>query len=407
MAAIGKRGNSWFVRYRVYDDMGNVTHKRVSGYKTEQEAEEAAKVLEPATAAGIDVHGDRQTCGYWMERWFVESCAGRVEDTTLSKYSDALDILRETSIYDIQVRKTNKRTLPILIESIRTRGGKARTVRTALDTTEPLRFALSWAFQSGYLMINPIAGSKLPAAETPEQIILDDQDMIDLIHEASVTRISPKKGTITGGSFYIPIMLALYGGLRREEAAGLKWENVDFKRKTITIVSVEAATTQGMRVKKGPKSKKSRRTISMPQFVMDVLKSAPKRSDYVCVRRDGQPLALHSYSKAVARIIEKINKERSDHKAPLMPKAGYHDLRHTHAAYLIRLGQHPAVIQDRLGHSSIKITMDTYGYLMPGMQEGAAEAMEKMGTKMGTIAAKPTLKLHINGRIGDKKAAEK
>lgn len=407
MASIEKRGRYWSVRYRAVDDIGNETNKRVSGFKSRAEAEKAAGTLEPATAAGIDVHGDKQTCGYWMERWFAESCAGRVEATTLSKYSDALDILRETAIYNTQVRNTNRRTLPVLIEVIRTRGGRERTVRTALDTTEPLRFALSWALQSGYLMVNPIAGSRLPAAETPKQVILDDHDMDELVREAATVRVSPNKRTVTGGSFYIPVLLALYGGLRREEAAGLTWDNVDIKRKTITITAVEAATTQGKRVKKAPKTKKSRRTISMPRFVMDALRASPRRSDYVCVRRDGKPLALHSYSKAVARIIEKINKERAERGEAPMPKASYHDLRHTHAAYLIRLGQHPAVIQDRLGHGSIKITMDTYGYLMPGMQEGAAEAMEKAGTKPGTQAGKPTLKLIINGKIDEMKALEK
>lgn len=59
-----------------------------------------------------------------------------------------------------------------------------------------------------------------------------------------------------------------------------------------------------------------------------------------------------------------------------MPEATYHDLRHTHAAMLIKLGTQPKIIQERLGHASIKITMDTYGYLMTGLQEAVADALD-------------------------------
>jgi integrase len=54
----------------------------------------------------------------------------------------------------------------------------------------------------------------------------------------------------------------------------------------------------------------------------------------------------------------------------------FHDLRHTHAAILISQGEHPKVIQHRLGHSSIKVTLDTYGHLFEGLDEAAAERLD-------------------------------
>ena len=54
----------------------------------------------------------------------------------------------------------------------------------------------------------------------------------------------------------------------------------------------------------------------------------------------------------------------------------FHDLRHSHAALLIREGLHPKVIQERMGHSSIRTTLDTYGHLFPGLDEAAAEALD-------------------------------
>jgi integrase len=54
----------------------------------------------------------------------------------------------------------------------------------------------------------------------------------------------------------------------------------------------------------------------------------------------------------------------------------FHDLRHSHAAMLIAQGVHPKVLQDRLGHASINTTLDTYGHLITGLDEAAAEALE-------------------------------
>ena len=68
-------------------------------------------------------------------------------------------------------------------------------------------------------------------------------------------------------------------------------------------------------------------------------------------------------------------------KKPRMPEASFHDLRHTHAAMLIRMNVQPKVISERLGHASIKITMDTYGYLMPGLQDSVAELFNKKHDK--------------------------
>lgn len=58
-----------------------------------------------------------------------------------------------------------------------------------------------------------------------------------------------------------------------------------------------------------------------------------------------------------------------------------HDLRHTHAAMLIAQGEHPKVIQNRLGHSSIKVTLDTYGHLFDGLDEAAAERLDSAFTQ--------------------------
>lgn len=365
MASIVKRGSLWCVRYRYTDELGAVKEKRVSGFLTKEDAMAAAKTLEAKSNAGIDVNGDRQTCGQIMERWFSEHCA-YLSPTTRAKYSDGIDRLSRLDIYTMPVRRVTPATLSALISAIQQGAGGSRpvAVRTAVDYTVPLRMALSWAARQQMIPTNPLAQARLPKAEKRQQRILSAEDVAALVAASE------------GSPFRVPILLAVYGGLRREEAAALRWEDIDFKRRTLTIRQAITRTVDGREVEKGTKNGYSMRTVSMPRFVMDELRLMPKPSDRVCCSPAGQPYRLDSYPQAVRRLIDRVNAARQGSSVPPMPQATYHDLRHTHAAMLIRMGVQPKVIQERLGHSSIKMTMDLYGYLMPGLQESVADALD-------------------------------
>lgn len=365
MATVEKRGALWCVRYRYEDDLGKERFKRVSGFKTKEDAMAAAKDLAAKSNAGIDVNGDKQACGVIMERWFAEHCAF-LSESTRSKYSDGMDRLARLDIYKLPVRKITPNVLTALIQAIQDGAGGSRPVslRTAIALTESLRLSLSWAAQQRIIPLNPLANAKLPKTQKRQQKILTDADIADLVKASE------------GNPFRIPLLLAVYGGLRREETAALRWADVDFKNRTITIRQAITRTSKGAEVLKDTKNTPSMRTIKMPRFIMDELRLMAKPNERVCTTPSGQPYRLDSYPQAVRRLIEGINTKRAkENKAP-MPLATYHDLRHSHAAMLIRMGVQPKVIQERLGHATIKMTMDLYGYLMPGLQESVADALD-------------------------------
>ncbi len=365
MATIEKRGSLWCVRYRYTDELGAVKFKRVSGFTSKEDAMAAAKTLEAKSNAGIDVNGDRQTCGQIMERWFSEHCT-HLGATTRAKYSDGIDRLSRLDVYTLPVRRCTQATLSALILALQNGAGGGRPIalRTAIALTESLRMALAWAAQRQLIPINPLAGAQLPKTEKRQQRILSEDDIADLVKASE------------HNPFRIPLLLALYGGLRREESAALRWQDVDFKRRTVTIHQALTRTSSGAEVLKAPKTSTSARTVSLPRFVMDELRLSQKACDRVCATPAGQPYRLDSYPQAVRRLIDRVNAARQGTSRPPMPQATYHDLRHTHAAMLIRMGVQPKVIQERLGHSSIKMTMDLYGYLMPGLQESVADALD-------------------------------
>ena len=379
MAFVSKRGKTYCLRYRYEDELGRIREKRVSGFKTKEDAWAAARDLEAKSSAGIDVHGDTMTCEELMERWFAAHCLD-LAATTRAKYSNGIDQLTETFIKELTIKKLTTQRFGLLLDEFR----KRVSIRTAVDYTEPLRLALSWAIEEKLIPINPLANVRLPKIPRRQQKILTDADVEELVAVAS----GPARRC---SEFRIPLLLALYGGLRREECAGLSWEMVDFDRNRITIREAVTMTPDGKEHQKDPKTTLSSRTISMPAFVMAELQKEYltflKRSNAhtlannpahrVCVRSTGKPYSLKSYSHPVLRLIREINDQREKENRPRMPEASFHDLRHTHAAMMIRRGVQPKVISERLGHASIKITMDLYGYLMPGLQDSVADIFDQ------------------------------
>ena len=363
MASIEKRGTSWCVRYLVHDEFGKIIgQKRVSGFATKSDAMAAAKDLEIKTGAGIDVHGASATCGQIMELWF-EARTSVLEKTTLSKYSWEIDKLRDTPIYNAKIKSLKKASLGALVNDLMEKRGICATA--ARDYALPLRLSLSWAESEGLIPINPLAGASMPRASKREQVILSEEDVQDLITTCQATN----------PAFLTPLLLALYGGLCREEISGLTWDDVG--RSAVTIRRAITLDYMGKEIRKGPKNKGRQRTVTMPAFVMDHIRRLPHTSEYVACSRTGKRYKVHTYSNTMPRLVAAVNRIReAEHRKP-MPKASFHDLRHTHAAMLIKLGIQPKVISERLGHASIKITMDTYGYLMPGMQEHVADALDQ------------------------------
>ena len=375
MASVTKRGSKYCVRYRYETETGETREKRVSGFQTKEDAWAAARDLEAKSNAGIDVHGDSMTCAEVMERWFADHC-GPLAANTRAKYSDAIDKLAGTFIADLQVRRLDSRKFNLLLDQLQ----ENVSVRTAVSNTEPLRLALSWAVAERLIPFNPLSNVSLPKIPKRSQRILTDADAEDLV----AASVAPCRRCT---DFHLPLILALYGGLRREECAGLRWEDVDFTNNRITISHAVTMTPDGVEHHKDPKTDLSSRTISMPAWVMTELETAYAaflaRTDLhtlqhnplhrVCVTSTGDPYSCKSYAHALLRLIREVNAQREQNKTPRMPEASFHDLRHTHAAMLIRMNVQPKVISERLGHASIKITMDTYGYLMPGLQDAVAE----------------------------------
>jgi len=130
-----------------------------------------------------------------------------------------------------------------------------------------------------------------------------------------------------------------------------------------------------------PKTQKASRTVMIPAIALDALRAhkvhqAERRlmlgpayddQDLVFARDDGSPWPPDTFSTAFAALIRRSG----------FPHIRFHDLRHSHASQLLRQGVHPKIVSERLGHSSVKTTLDIYSHVVPGMQLDAAMGIDR------------------------------
>jgi integrase len=199
------------------------------------------------------------------------------------------------------------------------------------------RHGLKW----GYVKFNAAEQLHRPKAEKPEIELLSPDDIEKFLAS-------------TSGHYRVAFLTAVLTGVRAGELWGLQWNDIDFTAKQICIKrSFWRGNFQT------PKSKKSVRKIDVPDSLISELKkwklACPiNQHDLVFPDRNGKPTP---HDNAIRRhFIPALKKAK-------LPKVSFHSLRHTNASIRIQSGQNIKYIQSQLGHSSINITMDTYGHL--------------------------------------------
>ena len=219
--------------------------------------------------------------------------------------------------------------------------------------------AVRWKSRTG-ISGNPAVGVDLPPKKKPD---------VDMIPPSVIPRLL---AVVSGTPYDLAVQIALHTGLRLNEVLGLRWRDVDLEELTLTVSHGlvkgrddeydygSVKTGYSRRTLKFPKSRVcccvSTRRLRRSGWGMQILSG----SNQVCALPDGSKLKPHTLSVMVGKLAG---------KAGLTGQVTFHRLRHTHASLLINAGVHLKVIQERLGHSSIQMTSDTYGHLLPSSEQ--------------------------------------
>jgi integrase len=243
-------------------------------------------------------------------------------------------------------------------------GSSYQTVKNTLNV---LRAVLATAVESRLLASNPAAGVRLDRAKAKRARQSRREDRVFLtarqVHELA-DAMPDRYGLV--------VVFAAYTGVRAGELAALRVRDVDFDGGRLHVRR-SVAEVHGKLVEGDPKSGEAR-SLSLPRFLVSELRVYIAATGF----RDGDYL----FRSELGGQLRQSNFYRRTFKPAVEAADGipdglrFHDLRHTCAAMLIAQGAHPKAIQERLGHSSIEITMDTYGHLYESAEDALAEALD-------------------------------
>ena len=182
--------------------------------------------------------------------------------------------------------------------------------------------------------------------------------------------------------YYALFHLAISTGLRQGELLGLQWSDINWLKASLKIQrQLQRISGEGL-VFNEPKSASGKREIVLGPSTISILQSHRiqqsvemsfdggqwKDMDLVFSTRIVTPIEPRN----ILRIFKKLLKNAE------LPNIRFHDLRHTAATLMLQEGIHPKVVQERLGHSQISLTLDTYSHVLPGMQKDAAIALDEL-----------------------------
>ena len=159
---------------------------------------------------------------------------------------------------------------------------------------------------------------------------------------------------------------------------GLHWEDVDFDHSVIHVRHATQSLWKKGIIITEPKTEKARRTIALPEKAVEALRKhkqeqaqrshAGRAVDLVFTTSNGTPIGARNLIRDFQSALKKAD----------LPRIRFHDLRHTSATLLLVAGVHPKVVQERLGHTRVDMTLDVYSHVIPDMQQEAAEKMNDL-----------------------------
>jgi integrase len=175
---------------------------------------------------------------------------------------------------------------------------------------------------------------------------------------------------------FIPLVLAAFCGLRRGEITAIRWRAIDLDRGQLAVLASTEQLDDGTVREKEAKSCRAR-TVALPSLAVEELRRwrivqaqellrlgvRPDDDWLVVTQADGSAIQPRSLTHVVSAFLKEW-------------RMTLHGLRHSHASHMLASDVHPKIVQERLGHSSIAITMDIYSHLMPNMQGDAANAVD-------------------------------
>jgi integrase len=341
---------------------------------TKKDAEKKLAELLHQLDTGTLIIPGKITLGEFLERWLRDYAWPNLAPRTTEGYEHIIlrhlipalgnIVLNQLKPEHLQRYYTEK------LASGRCDGKGALSPRTVRHHHVTLHNALEKAVKWGLLSRNPADAVNSPRCHRPEWNILNEDDIHTVLEAAKKT------------PYYALFYVAIFTGMRRSEILALRWSDIDLLLCQVYVTRTLHHLRGGSIVFRAPKTAKGRRMISLSPSASLVLREhkekhkldqamlgiSPKDDDLVFSDLNGKPLLPNTVTHAWIKLVRRIG----------LQGIRLHDARHSHASLMLKAGTHPKIVQERLGHSSVTITLDTYSHVTPGLQEAAAARFDEL-----------------------------
>jgi integrase len=235
-----------------------------------------------------------------------------------------------------------------------------------------LHKALQTAVEWGLLARNPADAVRPPRAQGIEMRTWDSDEITTFLEAARQT------------PYFALFHTALFTGMRRSELLALRWCDLDLLLCKVYVTRSLHVLIGGQVVIRQPKTAKGKRMIDLSPLATSVLREYREKqqldramlgksltdNDLVFSDTDGKPLLPNTVTHNWIKLVRRTG----------LKPIRLHDARHSHASLMLKQGTHPKVVQERLGHASIQVTLDIYSHVAPGLQEAAAARFDQAFT---------------------------
>ncbi|MDU3526582.1 site-specific integrase [Clostridium sp.] len=366
-------------KYKVIIETGRDerTGKRVrhtkEGFKTKKEAKAYASIKENELLSGLIPTNNKILLKDFISDWYTNHiCNSNFALNTLTNYKARIETHIIPHMGNMQLTKIKVLDVQNFYYDLIKNGLKPNSAKRVILV---LRKCLSYAKKMN--LINQVPCDIEFFKEVKEKKIQywTEQQLLFFLNEIKDTYL------------YFPVLLAVFTGMRIGELCGLRYKNINLKDLRINICE----QTLNDKINKTLvhtnilKTSKSNREITIPNFLTQEIvrnkSSGSNSNDFVILNRNNEmcnPRNLSmEFTKKVFKYSEPVN-DNSPAGYIQLPQISFHDLRHTHATILLLHGENIKVISERLGHESVKITLDTYSHVLPSMEEHTSLLLENI-----------------------------
>ncbi|MEO8287123.1 MAG: tyrosine-type recombinase/integrase [Chloroflexota bacterium] len=363
-----KQGNKWYGRVDLSPDpvTGKRRQKRFTAATKRQVEKQVAALITAVENGGFsEAEVTKLTISHYMERWLA-SIEGSVKPITKKRYGDIVRLHIEPTMGRTQLAKLSALNVQRLYSDKQADGLSPTTVNMIHAV---LHRALAQAMRWGLLNRNVTELVDLPREATPEYITWNE------------AQVNTFLSTAQGDPLEAFWRLALLTGMRRGEMLGLRWDDIDMKRGTLSVQRTLSRDAGGAFSLGTPKSAHGKRSIALPKSLVEAFRKLRVQQTerrlatkgyqdhgFVFANEIGEPLHPNSVSYRFKKLVAEAG----------VPPLRIHDLRHTSATLMLANNIHPKIVQERLGHSNISMTLDRYSHVTMDMQRNAADQLDDL-----------------------------